>query len=220
MNPHPLSASLEAGLQALNLTLPPLAPAQLLAYLDLISRWNKVYNLTAIRDPQEMLSQHLLDCLALVGPLDEAAAQRPAAAAPWRLLDVGSGAGLPGVVLAICRPAWSVTCVDTVAKKASFIRQVGAELGLANLNATHQRVEAMVEPPFELITSRAFASLVDFVTLSRARLAQGGQWVAMKAKLQEAEQAEVPADVVIQRVQPLQVPGLAAERCLVWLASR
>ncbi|GAA0744037.1 16S rRNA (guanine(527)-N(7))-methyltransferase RsmG [Ideonella azotifigens] len=220
MSSHPLSSALDAGLQALHLTLPPQAPTQLLAYLDLISRWNKVYNLTAIRDPREMLSQHLLDCLALVGPLDAAAGQRPADAAPWRLLDVGSGAGLPGVVLAICRPTWSVTCVDTVAKKAGFIRQVGAELGLANLNATHQRVEAMTEPPFELITSRAFASLVDFVTLSRARLAPGGQWVAMKAKLQDAEQAEVPADVVIQRVQPLQVPGLAAERCLVWLVPR
>jgi 16S rRNA (guanine527-N7)-methyltransferase len=217
---HPQEATLLAGLQALQLDLPASAPAALLAYLDLIGRWNRVYNLTAIRDPHEMLGQHLLDCLAVVTPLSQATAARPAGAAPLRVLDVGSGAGLPGVVLAICRPDWQVTCVDTVAKKASFIRQVGAELGLPNLTATHQRVEAMTEPAFDLVTSRAFASLQDFIELTRSRLAPQGQWAAMKAKLSEDERAAVPADVLLARVEPLVVPGLKAERCIVWLQRR
>ncbi|HJV69921.1 16S rRNA (guanine(527)-N(7))-methyltransferase RsmG, partial [Ideonella sp.] len=136
---------------------------------------------------------------------------------PQRVLDVGSGAGLPGVVLAICQPDWHVTCVDAVAKKASFIRQVAAELGLPNLQASHQRVEAMSEPPFDLITSRAFATLADFVALTRERLAAGGCWVAMKAKLSDDERAAVPKDVAVFHVEPLTVPGLDATRCLVWM---
>ena len=168
---HPLHAELTQGLSALGLPLAPETEQRLLDYLDLIARWNKVYNLTAVRDPQDMLRQHLLDCLAAVPLLDAAEAARGDGRAPWRILDVGSGAGLPGVVLAIVRPQWQVTCVDTVAKKASFIRQVGVELGLPNLQAVHQRVEAMDTPPFDLITSRAFASLADFITLTRERLA-------------------------------------------------
>jgi 16S rRNA (guanine527-N7)-methyltransferase len=214
---HPQEAALLAGISALGLDLRPGAPDHLLAYLDLIGRWNKVYNLTAIRDPNEMLGQHLLDCLAVVRPLSAVLDQRPAGAAAPRLLDVGSGAGLPGVVLAICRPDWQVTCVDTVSKKASFIRQAGAELGLRNLTATHQRVEAMTEPPFDLVTSRAFASLLDFISLTRDRLAPQGHWAAMKARLSEEERGAVPADVSLDRVEPLQVPGLDAERCIVWL---
>lgn len=217
---HPQEAALLAGIHTLGLTLPPRAPDQLLAYLDLIGRWNKVYNLTAIRDPKEMLVQHLLDCLAVVNPLVAVAGARPADASPLRLLDVGSGAGLPGVVLAICRPDWQVTCVDTVAKKASFIRQAGAELGLRKLTATHQRVEAMVEPPFDLVTSRAFASLLDFISLTRERLAPQGCWAAMKARLSDEERGAVPADVLLDRVEPLQVPGLNAERCIVWLRPK
>lgn len=214
---HPLHAELTQGLSTLGLPLAPETEQRLLDYLDLIARWNKVYNLTAVRDPQDMLRQHLLDCLAAVPLLDAAEAARGDGPAPWRILDVGSGAGLPGVVLAIVRPQWQVTCVDTVAKKASFIRQVGVELGLPNLQAVHQRVEAMDTPPFDLITSRAFASLADFIALTRERLAPQGQWAAMKAHLTEDERAAVPPDVQITGVSPLAVPGLDAQRCLVWM---
>ena len=214
---HPLHAELTQGLSALGLPLAPETEQRLLDYLDLIARWNKVYNLTAVRDPQDMLRQHLLDCLAAVPLLDAVEAARGDGQAPWRILDVGSGAGLPGVVLAIVRPQWQVTCVDTVAKKASFIRQVGVELGLPNLQAVHQRVEAMDTPPFDLITSRAFASLADFIALTRERLAPQGQWAAMKAHLTEDERAAVPPDVQITGVSPLAVPGLDAQRCLVWM---
>lgn len=211
---HALRPALEQGLAALPLALDEATVDGLLAYLDLIARWNRVYNLTAVRDPRDMLTQHLLDCLTVVTPLRQALAS---VAAP-RLLDVGAGAGLPGVVLALCNPHWQVTCVDTVAKKASFIRQVAAELGLGNLQAVHQRVEDMETPPFDLVTSRAFASLADFISLTRERLAPTGQWAAMKARLTEQERSEVPADVQVRSVQALQVPGLEAERCLVWMA--
>lgn len=217
---HPQYDALVAGLRALGLPDDDALAQPLLAYMDLIGRWNKVYNLTAIRNPDDMLSQHLLDCLAVVGPLSEVADARAADAPAFRVLDVGSGAGLPGVVLAICRPQWQVTCVDTVGKKASFIRQVGAELGLRNLTAVHQRVEAMTDAPHHLITSRAFASLVDFISLTRERLAPGGVWAAMKARSTEEERAAVPADLRIDRVASVQVPGLDAERCIVWMSKQ
>ncbi|NDY93184.1 16S rRNA (guanine(527)-N(7))-methyltransferase RsmG [Ideonella livida] len=208
-----LKPLLTQGLSALALDLDAATVDGLLAYLDLIGRWNKVYNLTAIRDPREMLHQHLLDCLAVVPPLRTALAGLPAP----RVLDVGSGAGLPGVVLALCNPGWTVHCVDTVAKKATFIRQVAAELGLTGrLVGVHARVEAM-DSTHDLVTSRAFASLADFTHLTRARLAPGARWAAMKARLSEAERAELPADVRLLQVEPLRVPGLDAERCLVWL---
>lgn len=213
---HPQSAALAQGIATLGLSLPDGAPEQLLAYLDLIGRWNQVYNLTAVRDPQQMLTQHLLDCLAVVEPLRRQATElgHPT---DLRLLDVGSGAGLPGVVLAIANPGWSVTCVDTVAKKASFIRQVGAELGLRHLQAVHQRVEDMTAAPFMMITSRAFASLADFVALTRERLANDGCWAAMKAHLHNDERANLPPDVSMFHVERLAVPDLDAERCLVWM---
>jgi 16S rRNA (guanine527-N7)-methyltransferase len=219
MSDHPLAAALDSGLADLGLDLSAGQRGQALAYLDLIARWNQVYNLTAIRDPQAMLTQHLLDCLAVVAPLRRQAATMGLDGEAVRLLDVGSGAGLPGVVLAITNPAWTVVCVDTVAKKASFIRQVAAELGLARLSAEHQRVERM-SAQFPLISSRAFASLADFVNLSRDRLAPGGCWMAMKARLTPEEREAVPADVELFHVEPLVVPGLDAERCLVWLRRR
>ncbi|MEK8031037.1 16S rRNA (guanine(527)-N(7))-methyltransferase RsmG [Ideonella sp. DXS29W] len=218
---HPLAGPLDRGLNALGLPLPPAVQRRLLSYLDLIAQWNRVYNLTAIRDPGSMLVQHLLDCLAIVQPLRREAGQAGEGSsglkAGCRVLDVGSGAGLPGVVLAICEPEWSVTCVDAVAKKASFIRQVAAELQLTNLTATHQRVEDMDDAPFDLITSRAFATLSDFISLTTARLAPGGRWVAMKAHLSPEERAGVPANVEVFHVEPLTVPGLDAARCLVWM---
>ncbi|MBK1612626.1 16S rRNA (guanine(527)-N(7))-methyltransferase RsmG [Rubrivivax gelatinosus] len=180
-------------------------------YLALLQRWNSTYNLTAVRDPEQMLTQHLADCLAVVKPL----AQRLPAG---RVLDVGSGGGLPGVVLAVM--GWDVSCVDTVGKKAAFIRQVAAELRLAKLHAVHSRVEQWRAPAFDLITSRAFASLADFVTLTGSHLKPGGCWMAMKGRLPEDEIAALPADIEVFHVEQLAVPGLDAQRCLVWMRKR
>jgi 16S rRNA (guanine527-N7)-methyltransferase len=215
----PLDARLIEGLQALGLPLDEAQRTQLWRYLDLIAQWNKVYNLTAVREPAAMLSQHLLDCLAIVQPLRQrlAAMDGQGGRSVRRLLDVGSGAGLPGVVLAVCNPDWDVMCVDAVAKKAGFIRQVAAELHLPNLRATHQRVETMSGVPFELIVSRAFSSLADFVRLTAEQLSQGGAWAAMKANVSGEELAAVPPDVTVFHVEPLKVPTLDAARCLVWM---
>jgi len=133
---------------------------------------------------------------------------------------VGSGGGLPGVVLALMFPHWQVVCVDTVGKKAAFIRQVAVELGLRNLGAEHARVEALKGGAFDIITSRAFASLVDFTRLSRASLAPQGVWMAMKGKTPADELSELSEDIEVFHVEPLSVPGLNAERCLVWMRPR
>jgi 16S rRNA (guanine527-N7)-methyltransferase len=191
-------------------------PEQVLAlsiYLDLLQRWNGTYNLTAVRDRQGVLSQHLADCLAVVKPL-----QRHAAAGC--LLDVGSGGGLPGVVIATLLPQWQVTCVDSVAKKMAFVRQVAGAVPLPNLRAEHSRIEALKAAPFDLVTSRAFASLAAFTHLTRSHLAQGGVWMAMKGRVPEAEMAELPAGVEVFHVEHLDVPGLDAQRCLVWMRPR
>ena len=207
-------ATLSAAANSLGLALSDEVQARLMAYLDLLQRWNRVYNLTALRDPDEMLSHHLIDCLAVLPAL-----QLHAAGRPLRILDVGSGGGLPGVVLAAVHPSWQVSCVDTVSKKSSFIRQVAAELRLPNLQGVHARVERL-DPNdgcFDVITSRAFASLVDFTALSRRVLADQGVWMAMKGKSTADEQAQLPPDVQVFHVEQLQVPGLAAQRCLVWM---
>jgi 16S rRNA (guanine527-N7)-methyltransferase len=206
-----LDAALRAGAADLGLGLNDEQARQLLAYLDLIGKWNKVYNLTAVRDPEDMLRQHLLDSMAVVGPLSRHLAGRAAS-----VLDVGSGGGLPGVVLAICMPQLRVDCVDTVAKKAAFVQQVAGSLGLPRLRGLHARVESLTGP-YDVVTSRAFASLRDFVTWSSAALAPAGVWMAMKAKSPEAEVAELPAGVEVFHVEQLQVPQLDAERCLVWM---
>ena len=201
---------------------------QLLAYLDLLQRWNRVYNLTALRGPDEMLSHHLIDCLAVLPALRRWSAASGAAGAGLatdvgcHVLDVGSGGGLPGVVLAALQPGWQVDCVDTVDKKVSFIRQVAAELRLPRLQGLHARVEALPAPAagYRLIVSRAFASLADFTRLTRHLLADNGVWMAMKGKLPADEQAALPADVEVFHVEQLQVPGLDAQRCLVWMRPR
>ncbi len=213
--PGSATQTLQAGAQTLGLALDVRQQVSLLAYLALIERWNRVYNLTAVRDPAQMLTQHLLDSLAILGPL-----RRHTAGAPTTLLDVGSGAGLPGVVLAIMAPELQVACVDAVAKKAGFIRQAGVELGLSNLEALHARVETLAPRRWDLITSRAFASLVDFVSLTEAILAPGGVWLAMKGKHPQDEIDALPPGIEVFHVEPLQVPGLDAERCLVWLRQR
>lgn len=201
---------LRQGAQKMGLSLDSSQCAKLLAYGDLILKWNKVYNLTALRDAAQVLTHHLLDSLSIIAPLQR---QCPKVA---RLLDVGSGAGLPGVVIAIMRPDVSVTCVDAVAKKAAFLRQVSAELSLPNLNGMHARVEAM-GGKYDVISSRAFASLADFYAGSGQLLAPEGVWMAMKGKLPTDEIQLLPAGAVdVFHVEQLQVPGLDAERCVVW----
>lgn len=197
----------------LGLTLAAADLDRLLAYLGMLQRWNRVYNLTAVRDPAEMLTHHLLDCLAVMPSL-----RRHAGARPLRLLDVGSGGGLPGVVLAILAPAWDVTCIDAVAKKSSFVRQVAAELSLPNLHARHGRVESLAAGAgFDVVVSRAFASLPDFVRWTRGCLAPAGVWLAMKGRAPDDEIAALPPGVSVFHVEQLQVPQLDAQRCLVWL---
>jgi 16S rRNA (guanine527-N7)-methyltransferase len=216
-----LQAALKQGAQALTLSLDERQFGQLLDYLALIQKWNKVYNLTAVRDPVEMLTHHLLDSLAIIGPLRRQLQGRAPsdAAAGFKLLDVGAGAGLPGVVIAICCPDIAVTCVDTVAKKAAFVQQVSVALKLPNLRGLHARVEKLTES-FDVVSSRAFASLPDFTRWSVGVLAPAGIWLAMKGKSPDEELAQLPPDVQVFHVEQLTVPGLSAERCIVWLRRR
>ncbi len=206
-----LERGLRSGVQALGLVLSDTQIQRLLDYAALIQKWNKVYNLTALRDPADMLTHHLLDSLTAIAPLT-----RHTQGQPLRVLDVGSGGGLPGVVLAICMPELNVTCVDTVAKKAAFVQQVAVSLKLPNLRGLHARVESLTEP-YQVICSRAFASLPDFVTWSRSALAEGGVWMAMKGKHPQDEINALPQDVKVFHVEPLAVPGLDVERCMVWM---
>ena len=207
----PRQQPLLAAASELKLALDASTAQCLLRYLDLLHRWNATYNLTAVRDPQEMLVQHLFDCLAVITPL------RRALPRSARVLDVGSGGGLPGVVIALMCPEFDVVCVDTIGKKTAFIRQVAVELKLPNLAAEHARVEQLNVPPFDLVTSRAFSSLADFVRLTNRHLAPGAVWMAMKGKRPDAEVEALPSGVDVFHVEPLVVPGLGAERCLVWM---
>lgn len=183
----------------------------LLKYLDLLERWNATYNLTAVRDRSGMLIQHLADCLAVIPALRREMTQ------PSRVLDVGSGGGLPGVVVAAMLPSADVTCVDAVAKKVAFVRQVAGALTLPNLHSLHSRVEQLQQPNFDLVTSRAFSSLANLVRLTRPALKSGGQWMAMKGRAPADEIAALPDDVEVFHVEQLRVPGLDAQRCLVWM---
>lgn len=204
--------SLALGVQGLGLELSPDRQRRLLQHMAMLLKWNRVYNLTAVRDPQEMLTHHVLDSLSLLPPL-----LRHTRGQACRILDVGSGGGLPGLVLAACRPEIEVTCVDAVAKKAAFVNQAAAALALPNLQAIHARVESLTGA-WPVIVSRAFASLANFTRWSEAALAPDGLWLAMKGKVPESEIAELPVGVRVFHVEPVTVPGLLAERCLVWLA--
>jgi 16S rRNA (guanine527-N7)-methyltransferase len=203
---------LRAAADALGVPLADAQLAQLLAYQDLLARWNRVYNLTAVRDAGRIGSHHLADSLSVVAPLTRHANGRP-----LRLLDVGSGGGLPGVVLAIARPDWHVDCIDAVAKKAGFVTQVALELGLINLHAHHARVQDLAPAQADVIVSRAFSSLADFAAWTQHHLARGGVWLAMKGKHPADEIAALPPGVRMFHVEPLNVPGLDADRCALWL---
>ena len=208
---------LSLGIESLSLNVSEPQQRQLLSYMALIQKWNKVYNLTALRQAQEILTHHLLDSLSAVSPLlGHIAKTKGDANAGIELLDVGSGGGLPGVVIAICCPNIRVTCVDTVSKKAAFVQQVAASLRLSNLRGVHARVESLTGP-YDVVCSRAFASLPDFVSWSAAALSDGGVWMAMKGKLPEAEMAALPSFAQVFHVEQLQVPGLEADRCMVWM---
>ena len=205
-----LTQVLIAGVKSLQLDLNDTQIARLIDYLALLSKWNAVYNLTAVRDPAQMVTQHLLDSLAAV----------PAFMGAKNVLDVGAGGGLPGVVLAIwamqADSAMQVSMVDTVHKKTAFLTQVKAELGLTNVTVHTARVEQLqAEQKFDVITSRAFADLSDFVAWSGHLLANGGRFIAMKGVAPQDELARVPAGWSVAEVRPLNVPGLDAERHLV-----
>lgn len=199
--------TLASGLGELGLDLPEEVQEQLLAFRDLLLKWNKTYNLTALRDPEQAISHHLLDSLAILPYVDDGA-----------LLDVGSGGGLPGIPLAIARPHLSVRMVDTVQKKATFLQQAAIQLDLKNVAVDHARVEELTGQ-YAQISSRAFAELKLFVELTRHLLAPGGRWLAMKGVRPDAEIAALPADVVVDRIVPLSVPGLDAERHLIILKA-
>lgn len=210
-----LEGELQRGAAALGLELTDLQLVQLLDYLDLLRKWGRVYNLTAVREPGEMLTHHLLDSLAVIAPLGRHWAKNGNAAKP-RLLDVGSGAGLPGVVIAVCCPGVVVSCVDAVAKKAAFIQQVAVNLKLPHLRGVHARVENLPQK-YDVVASRAFAALADFTRLSASVLETDGVWMAMKGRRPDEEMAALPPQVRVFHVEQLLVPGLDAQRCLVWM---
>lgn len=196
---------LSAGIHALGLDVSKEGREKLLAYLQLMAKWNRVYNLTALRNPGEWVTHHLLDSLAVL----------PHVRSPI-IVDVGSGAGLPGLVLAIVRPGWQVISIEAVDKKAAFQRQVAAELALANVRVEGSRVEdAVLDGGADTLVSRAFSSLTDFVNLTRHLLKPGGRWTAMKGKKPLDEIAALPPDVKVANIVNLNVPGLNAERCVV-----
>ncbi len=199
--------SLTAGLADLGIDLPEAAQGKLLAFRDLLLKWNKTYNLTALRDPAQAISHHLLDSLAILPQVG-----------PGQLLDVGSGGGLPGIPLAIARPELAVSMVDTVQKKTTFLQQAVIELGLKNVTVHHARVEAM-PGQYAQISSRAFAELGLFVSLTRHLLAPGGRWLAMKGVRPDEELKALPADITVEAIIPLAVPGLDAERHLIILKA-
>jgi 16S rRNA (guanine527-N7)-methyltransferase len=204
-----LAQDLAQGCAIMQLDISAETQKKLLDYLQLLQKWNRVYNLTAIRDPDQMVSHHLLDSLAVLPHLW-----------PGRWLDVGCGAGLPGVVLAITRPEWQFTLLDSNSKKTSFVQQSIIELGLSNISVSCARVEEyQANDKFDGIISRAFAETSDFIELTRHLLAKSGRWAAMKGA-PEQELQRLPGDVVVERIIPLQIPGLEAARCLVVLKAK
>lgn len=205
------AARLAEGLQALGLEAALHVP--LMAYLAELEKWNAAYNLTAVRDPAEMVTRHLLDSLAILAPLD--------ALCVTRLLDVGSGAGLPGLVVAIARPQMHVAVLDSNGKKARFLRHAVRALSLSNADVHESRVEAHEAPlGYDGITSRAFSALGEFFSLTEPLMAPGGHWLAMKGRLADNEMAGLPPFVSPPRCLRLQVPGLREERHLVIAGRR
>jgi len=197
---------------ALHLDLDAAARQRLLAYLALLDKWNRTHNLTAIRDERRMVSHHLLDSLAVLPRLP----QQPG----LRLLDVGSGGGLPGIPLAVARPDWRVTLLDSNRKKCAFLRQAAAELGLANVEVVASRAEAYAPAQgFDVVIARALSETGRFAEATRHLLAPGGRLVAMKAANPERELAQLPSSVRLDRIERLAVPGVEGERHLVLMEA-
>ena len=203
-----LAAKLAEGVAALGLTLPPDAETRLLDYLALLAKWNRIYNLTAVREAQKMVSHHLLDSLAVVPHVVAAT-----------VLDVGSGAGLPGIPLALARPRMHVTLLESSHKKAAFLQQAKLELKLDNVAVACERVEQW-QPgrKFEMVISRAFSDLADFVKLAGRHVAPGGLLAAMKGIYPHEEIAQLPAGWRLREAVALTVPGLHAKRHLLLVA--
>lgn len=216
-NPRLIQAMKDLGLEA-----DPETVRQLLAYIQQLQRWNRTYNLTALRDPDQMLVQHIFDSLSVVRPFQEHLAIEATVGESVRIVDVGSGAGLPGVVLAASCSTWNITCIDAVEKKMAFVRQMVGALALPNLRALHVRVEQ--QPPLEadIVVSRAFSSLLDFVNLAGRHVREGGRIAAMKGRVPEEEIAALQDQSAwkVERIEPLTVPELEAQRCLVWLVQQ
>ena len=210
---------LRAAAAQLNLEISKEQEETLFAYLEQLQRWNRTYNLTAVREPEQMLVQHLFDSLAVVNPLESILYKYTASPT---VVDVGSGAGLPGVVVAIMCPKTTVHCVDTVEKKATFIRYVAGVLRLPNLQAHHARIESLAPFEADVVVSRAFASLVDFATLAGMHVRTNGRMLAMKGRepLEEIDELQRSTAWRVGQVDPLQVPELDARRCLVWLTEQ
>lgn len=218
---------LAVGVNALGLALSPVDQQRLLTYLALLDKWNRVYNLTAVRETERMVSHHLLDSLAIVPYVKTEAAFPPpegeganVGLRPPKAIDVGSGGGLPGIPLAIARPELQVTLIDSVAKKTAFLLQAKAELGLDNVSVVTGRVEAHQDATgFDFITSRAFSDLKEFVTLTRHLLAPGGRWLAMKGLYPHEEIAALPDWVKLRSEHVLTIPHLDATRHLIILEA-
>ena len=207
-DPAALAEVLARGIADMELDVPAAQQEQLMAYLALMNKWNSVYNLTSLRDPMQMVTHHLLDSLAAV----------PAFAGAQNVLDVGAGGGLPGIVLAISRPDMKVAMIDTVHKKTAFLKQVKAELELSNVTVHTMKVQDLqVDDRFDVITSRAFADLSDFLEWSGHLLAEGGKFIALKGTAPPEEQERIPPPWKVTGLQPLQVPRLEAERHLVFV---
>lgn len=225
----PDAVALQHAAQRMGLTLDAGELNRLLRYLELLQKWNRRYNLTAVRDPSRMFAQHLVDSLSIVAPLSRQLRNNrgsdSAAESAVQILDVGSGAGLPGVVLAAVAPQYFVTCIDAVEKKAAFIRQAALELRLTNLSVQHGRVEDLpmkdaVPKKFDVIVSRAFASLDKFVALTERVLDDRGIWLAMKGRLPTVEVEALPTTIDVFHVEQLDIPELDAARCIAWMRRR
>jgi 16S rRNA (guanine527-N7)-methyltransferase len=211
---------LEKACQTLSIELTEAKQDQILEYLTQLLKWNKTYNLTAIRDPEQALVQHIFDSLTVIAPIRTYFQSKQENTKT--VLDVGSGAGLPGVVIAIMLPEIQVTCVDTVEKKMAFVRQISGVLALTNLEAIHHRVELMNEEPYDVVISRAFASLEDFATLAGKKIKKDGILLAMKGKIphEEIVTLEEKTDWCVKSIEGLEVPQLSAQRCLVWMKRK
>ncbi len=205
----PAGDALASGIEALGLELPDRATAQFAAYLALLAKWNRTYNLTAIREPERMVTHHLLDALAVLPHLGPAEA-------PRRVLDVGTGGGIPGLPLALARPAWQVVLLDANHKKGAFLTQAAIELELRNVEVVVSRVEDYVPAePFDVVISRAFSDLATFARAGARHLAPGGKLVAMKGVHSNEELAGLPPEFCVLATPALNVPGLDAARHLV-----